>query len=328
MDMNATPNENPPLNSSGDWPFGFGMCCCGCGKGGRVVDGVQQKFYRKYHERWLLAKLQRESPPTKRQAIDRNYYPATHKQKPLPKDQKRTRPNKFAIAKHLPSAFNVSQSEINQVYADKDRGSPTASEREKQFPHLSAPTVELKNRFKKAVADEPELDSAAPKQPELFANSEKPERLNQQLAWIKANQPLLEAISRARDRADITVKGAYIRNREKIDVEFRLLQRIRGRISAVLKGRVKDSSTLRLLGCTLPELRAHLEKQFKAGMRWQNYGEWHVDHIRPCASFDFSDPTSLQQCFHYTNLQPMWGADNAKKNSRWEGKLVRRKKSE
>jgi hypothetical protein len=127
MNMNAAPNEKPPLNSSEDWPFGFGICCCGCGKGARVVDGVQQKFYRKYHERWLRAKLQRESPPTKRQIIERNYYPATDQQKPLPKDQKRARPNKFAIAKHLPSVFNVSQSEINQAYASKDRGSPTAS---------------------------------------------------------------------------------------------------------------------------------------------------------------------------------------------------------
>jgi hypothetical protein len=56
---------------------------------------------------------------------------------------------------------------------------------------------------------------------------------------MKTNQLLLEAISRARERVNVTVKGAYIRRREKIDVEFRLLQRIRGRISAVLKGRLK-----------------------------------------------------------------------------------------
>ncbi len=61
---------------------------------------------------------------------------------------------------------------------------------------------------------------------------------------------------------------------------------------------------------------------------WSNYGEWHVDHIRPCASFDLNDPVSLSQCFHYTNLQPMWALDNAKKNSSWEGKLIRRKNQE
>jgi hypothetical protein len=63
-------------------------------------------------------------------------------------------------------------------------------------------------------------------------------------------------------------------------------------------------------------------------MSWLNYGEWHVDHIRPCASFDFNDPASLPQCFHYTTLQPMWRVDNFKKNSSWEGKLIRREKSQ
>jgi hypothetical protein len=145
---------------------------------------------------------------------------------------------------------------------------------------------------------------------------------------MKTNQLLLEAISRARERVNVTVKGAYIRRREKIDVEFRLLQRIRGRISAVLKGRLKNSAALKLIGCTLPELKAHLEKQFKAGMSWSNYGEWHIDHIRPCASFDFNNPVSLSQCFNYTNLQPMWKLDNAKKNSSWEGKLIRHKNQE
>lgn len=334
--MNATPSDNPRLNSGDDWPFGFGMCCCGCGKKANVVGGVLQKFYRKYHERWLRVRKQRELgkapekqkvPLPKRQPAELNKYPIINDQNPLPEDQKAIRPNKFAIAKHLPDAFNVSQSEVNKIYTNNDRGSPTANEREQQFPHLNAPTVELNNRFKK-VAAESGLDRPASDQPELFGGDARPDRLNQQLAWIKANQPLLEAISRARSRVDATVNGARIRRREKVDVEFRLLQRMRGRVSAVLKGRAKNSSTLRLIGCTLPELRAHLEQQFKVGMSWANYGEWHVDHIRPCASFDFNDSTALLQCFNYTNLQPMWGADNAKKNSRWEGKLIRRQKQQ
>jgi alkylated DNA nucleotide flippase Atl1 len=330
-----TPN-NLPLNPGADWPYGYGMCCCGCGKKARMVGGALQKYYRKYHEQWQRERKQREigasneewkSQLPKRQVAERTEYPITDDQIPLPEDQKTTRPNKFAIAKHLPDAFNVSQPEVNKIYTNEDRGSPTASERERQFPHLSAPTVELKNRFKK-VAVESGPDRPGPEQPELSGGKAKPDRLDQQLAWIKANQPLLEAISRARDRADIAVKGAYIRHREKVDSEFRLLQRIRGRISAVLKGGKKNSSTLKLIGCTLPELKAHLEKQFKTGMSWSNYGEWHVDHIRPCASFNFNDPASLCDCFHYTNLQPMWKLDNIKKNSNWEGKLIRRKNLE
>ena len=61
----------------------------------------------------------------------------------------------------------------------------------------------------------------------------------------------------------------------------------------------------------------HLEAQFKPGMTWDNYGlkGWHVDHIRPCASFDLRDPEQQRRCFHYTNLQPLWAEENLKKGS-------------
>ena len=54
-------------------------------------------------------------------------------------------------------------------------------------------------------------------------------------------------------------------------------------------------------------------------MNWENYGVWHIDHIIPCARFDLSDPGQQKICFHYTNLQPMWGEDNLKKGARLNG---------
>lgn len=53
-------------------------------------------------------------------------------------------------------------------------------------------------------------------------------------------------------------------------------------------------------------------------MSWENYGKWHVDHIRPCASFNLADEEEQRVCFHYTNLQPLWGHDNCSKNNKWE----------
>ena len=55
-------------------------------------------------------------------------------------------------------------------------------------------------------------------------------------------------------------------------------------------------------------------------MSWDNYGThgWHIDHIRPCASFDLSDEEQQKICFHYTNLQPLWAEDNLKKSKKWE----------
>jgi len=64
---------------------------------------------------------------------------------------------------------------------------------------------------------------------------------------------------------------------------------------------------------------AHIEKQFKPGMNWENYSlyGWHIDHIRPCASFDLTKEEEIQKCFHYSNLQPLWAEENLKKAATW-----------
>jgi len=55
---------------------------------------------------------------------------------------------------------------------------------------------------------------------------------------------------------------------------------------------------------------------------WDNYGSgWHIDHIRPCSSFDLSDEEQQRACFHHSNLQPLWVKDNLEKGSKWEGDL-------
>lgn len=49
-------------------------------------------------------------------------------------------------------------------------------------------------------------------------------------------------------------------------------------------------------------------------------GKIHIDHIKPCTSFDLADPEQQKACFHYTNLQPLWAVDNLKKGEKWEEK--------
>jgi len=73
--------------------------------------------------------------------------------------------------------------------------------------------------------------------------------------------------------------------------------------------------TIGFLGCTSSELRVHLERQFLPGMSWDNRSEWHIDHIVPLASFDLSDPVQRNRASHYTNLQPLWAADNIRKGA-------------
>ena len=72
-----------------------------------------------------------------------------------------------------------------------------------------------------------------------------------------------------------------------------------------------------LVGCNAETLSTHLEAQFSTGMNWANQGQWHIDHRRPCASFDLSIPEEQRMCFHYTNLQPLWGPENLSKSDHY-----------
>lgn len=103
--------------------------------------------------------------------------------------------------------------------------------------------------------------------------------------------------------------------REVSSFEGRLKRRVMSRIwSAMNSQSVNARGTFSAVGCSIQELRAHIEKQFTPGMTWANYGEWHVDHIRPCASFDLSDPEQFLACFNWSNLQPLWAAENLSKS--------------
>lgn len=70
-----------------------------------------------------------------------------------------------------------------------------------------------------------------------------------------------------------------------------------------------------LVGYSAEQLKRHLERQFTAGMNWENYGEWHVDHILPASSFKYSsaDEDDFKSCWALTNLRPLWSIDNIRK---------------
>ena len=109
---------------------------------------------------------------------------------------------------------------------------------------------------------------------------------------------------------------------------FRLRSSMATAIWKCLSGKSKDSRTFDYVGLTPEELMAYLEAKFTDGMTWDNYGKWHVDHIRPLSSFDFHKhelgskefEDLLHQAWHYTNLQPLWAKDNMSKGAKWDGK--------
>lgn len=80
----------------------------------------------------------------------------------------------------------------------------------------------------------------------------------------------------------------------------------------------KGKRTEDILGETFDNVRRHLEKQFEDGMNWNNFGEWHIDHIVPLSSG--RNQEELIKLNHYTNLQPLWAKDNLSKGAKldWE----------
>jgi len=116
----------------------------------------------------------------------------------------------------------------------------------------------------------------------------------------------------------------YKKKRLKEDPIFRLIENLRRRSHAFFKNLNKSAPTMELIGCSVDDLKKHLEFKFYANpktgeiMTWDNHGRlgWHIDHIRPIKLFDLSDAEQQRKCFHYTNLQPLWWFDNLEKGSK------------
>ena len=110
----------------------------------------------------------------------------------------------------------------------------------------------------------------------------------------------------------------YHKQRRAKDPLYRLQDSMRSGCRRVVKqlslGK-KPVSTFKWVGCSPEELKDHLESLFTEGMTWENYGEWHIDHIRPLCSFTAEE---WEQINHYSNLQPLWAEDNYAKGAKWD----------
>lgn len=116
----------------------------------------------------------------------------------------------------------------------------------------------------------------------------------------------------------IKKKVAYNDARYKTNVLYKLEQSCRKRLRRAVKLNKKIGSISNLIGCTSEYLKKHLSEMFDENMSWENYGTyWHIDHIKPCASFDLSIPSEISACFHYSNLQPLSAHENLKKGKRY-----------
>lgn len=115
------------------------------------------------------------------------------------------------------------------------------------------------------------------------------------------------------------IQTAKIRYQKAMTIPSnRLRKRVMTRIWRAMKDqKVNGSGSFSMIGCSVEFLRSYIENKFEQGMSWRNYGEWHVDHIRPCASFDLSQKDQVFECFNWRNLQPMWASQNISKGSKY-----------
>lgn len=108
----------------------------------------------------------------------------------------------------------------------------------------------------------------------------------------------------------------YVKDKYESDVPFKLATNLRKRMSKMIRRSQKSGSAVKDMGCSVEELKIHLESQFQEGMTWENYGEWHIDHIYPLSKFDLFDREEFLKACHYKNLQPLWSQDNLKKSNK------------
>lgn len=102
----------------------------------------------------------------------------------------------------------------------------------------------------------------------------------------------------------------YKSTKRRTDIVFKITSNLRNRVRKAVKGISKSKTTIRLLGCSIEDFKLHIESQFQLGMTWENYGQWELDHIKPCCSFDLTKEDEQLVCFHYSNIQPLWKKDH------------------
>lgn len=162
---------------------------------------------------------------------------------------------------------------------------------------------------------------------------ENKERMNELSRQYHANnKERLNAISRKYAEDNVDKIREYKKkwndeNRDKIqqhkmeryytDANYRLKHNLSTRMRGALAGANKSASTVELIGCDFDFLRDYIEADFDDKMTWLNYGSyWVIDHIKPCASFDLTNPEQQKICFHWSNLRPLEMIENIRKGDK------------
>lgn len=140
-------------------------------------------------------------------------------------------------------------------------------------------------------------------------------RNNNELVRRKDNEYSKKWINKNKKRVRLSQRE-YNKRRLNVDPIYRWRRSVRRRLTEFTTKRrwEKVGSYSASVGCSGPELRAHLEAKFVDGMSWDNRNEWHIDHIIPLSSANTLE--DMLKLNHYSNLQPLWAKDNLAKSNK------------
>lgn len=164
---------------------------------------------------------------------------------------------------------------------------------------------------------------------ERYKTYDREEQLVKRRKWYQDNK---ERYAKNRDKYENENKDRlraarrkWENNRLAEDINYRLHKTLAGRIRHELNGRNKrNNRTEQLIGCTIDELKIHIQNQFQDGMTWGNWktNGWHVDHNIPLSWFNLENENCRKIAFSYKNMQPLWGVDNIRKKNYFSHKMV------
>lgn len=118
----------------------------------------------------------------------------------------------------------------------------------------------------------------------------------------------------------------YQREKRRTDPVYRFRNGVTHLVSLYKKktGYTGAKGTWEMLGCDFETFLAHIQSQFAEGMTLENYGngegKWSIDHIEPIRNAKCNE--DVERLNHYTNLRPLWSAENTSRAGKSLGKPV------
>lgn len=190
--------------------------------------------------------------------------------------------------------------ECKKISDAKYRESHIEKIREKDRQYYKANADSVKERAKQWYVDNPER---AKEQRKLWHDSNKETVDANRKKWIEEHS----------DEYNEYMKK-YQRERYRNNIDYKIKTLLNARIRSCL---IKSKPTLDFIGCDFIQFREWIEFQFDEHMNWSNIGTyWHIDHVKPCASFDFQNDEDIKECFKWSNLRPLEKRENSSKGSK------------